>query len=768
MPSAVVLPNVPTDTHSTHHATEEAADRPDFVALLRVVKQGLLAKVQSAVAASPMLLNCRGMWDSTPLLVACQYAHSDVALHLLSVGADATLVNEKHVSAVLLASLEGLTEVLTCLLTTIPRDHLAPLLVLRGTVYNSFTDNNSSFTPLLAACTNGHAECVGLLLDATTQDQLNVPADDSRSPLLAAAGHGHTAVLHLLLQHGADPSVCDAGGNNALLTALAGGFDATAVAIVRAAPGTAAVVNAEGLTSLHVAARSGCVETVTLLLATSSSLVPATTAKGETALLLAARKKNVRIVEALVRAGANVDACDATGQSARQVLVNTKQVYLVAVVESMANGATTPSPPEVSSRPLATTPEKVPSSAKLGCRRRSSRRNQPTAEPDIVSPSDKPAAIRHKGSHRAGVSTIPDSGESSPLQVGRRRKPSSRRRRSCGNMESDLDKLDGLVKTLPSSPSASSGPPPGTPTDDGPTPLARGGPTRHATRLSKSVQSLHTTAPPSLTSRSASMRLMFPNKRSQVRPLDTNEKPTAATHPSAVHPLTSPLPTTLTDHPPLTRDDAVLSINPTTTTHPLSLTATPPQVGCLQGIPPPEKAALILSNMSTSAELATQPISQTAPDPVCDSPIDKSTCAASVPSHTPDKPTSCLTAKDSAILGAELVSPSTDRPIRQKPSHGGLTTRSSLNAPVRIGKRDLPRQHRSVSVLVSPSTLDALDRIGALGVLPPKSAPTSPTAANATHVPSSPKIRSQSSNSVDNLQRVSQVASSTPTRHSYE
>ncbi|RHY86545.1 hypothetical protein DYB35_002266 [Aphanomyces astaci] len=740
-----------------------------------VVKQGLLAKVQSAVAASPMLLNCRGMWDSTPLLVACQYAHSDVALHLLSVGADATLVNEKRVSAVLLASLEGLTEVLTCLLTTIPRDHLAPLLVLRGTVYNSFTDNNSSFTPLLAACTNGHAECVGLLLEATTQDQLNVPADDSRSPLLAAAGHGHTAVLHLLLQHGADPSVCDAGGksrgNNALLTALAGGFDATAVAIVRAAPGTAAVVNAEGLTSLHVAARSGCVETVTLLLATSSSLVPATTAKGETALLLAARKKHVCIVEALVRAGANVDACDATGQSARQVLVNTKQVYLVAVVESMADGATTQSPPELPSRPLATTPEKVPSSAKLGCRRRSSRRNQPTAEPDIVSPSDKPAAIRHKGSHRAGVSTIPDSGESSPLQVGRRRKPSSRRRRSCGNMESDLDKLDGLVKTPPSSPSASSGPPPGTPTDGGPTPLARGGPTRHATRLSKSVQSLHTTAPPSLTSRSASMRLMFPNKRSQVRPLVTNEKPTAATHPSAVHPLTSPLPTTLADRAPLTSDDTGLSITPTTTTHPSSLTATPPQVGCLQGIPTPEKAALSLSNVSTSAELATQPISlvaTTAPDPVCDSPVDKSTCAAPVPSHTADKPTSCLTAKDSAILGAELVSPSTDRPFRQKPSHGGLTTRSSLNAPLRIGKRDLPRQHRSVSVLVSPSTLDALDRIGALGVPPPKSAPMSPTAANATHVPSSPKIRSQSSNSVDNLQRVSQVSSSAPTRHSYE
>ncbi|RHY27961.1 hypothetical protein DYB32_006395 [Aphanomyces invadans] len=248
------------------------------------------------------------MWDSTPLLVACQYAHAAVAAHLLSLGADVTLVNEKHVSAVLLTALEGMPSVLTLLLAT-PRERVAPLLNLRGTVYNSFTDKNAALTPLLAACTNGHVECVGLLLDAFDASDrsklLNESSHDTNA-FVAAARHGHTAVVHLLLQHGAIASVVDADGNNALLLALASGFDGTAVALIGAAPATATATNAEKVSALHMAARMGCADTVELLLATPSLVGPllnATNSKGESALLMAARKKHVRVVEALVRAG---------------------------------------------------------------------------------------------------------------------------------------------------------------------------------------------------------------------------------------------------------------------------------------------------------------------------------------------------------------------------------------------------------------------------------------------------------------------------------
>lgn len=53
----------------------------------------------------------RGMWDNTPLLLACHYGHSEIALELLQRGASPSAVNERGCSALLYTCVESMVEV---------------------------------------------------------------------------------------------------------------------------------------------------------------------------------------------------------------------------------------------------------------------------------------------------------------------------------------------------------------------------------------------------------------------------------------------------------------------------------------------------------------------------------------------------------------------------------------------------------------------------------------------------------------------------------
>ena len=73
--------------------------------------QGDAGAVSSLIDQDATLLERRGMWENTPLLVACHYGHSATALMLLARGADATATNEAGATALLFACVESMTEV---------------------------------------------------------------------------------------------------------------------------------------------------------------------------------------------------------------------------------------------------------------------------------------------------------------------------------------------------------------------------------------------------------------------------------------------------------------------------------------------------------------------------------------------------------------------------------------------------------------------------------------------------------------------------------
>ncbi|TYZ57336.1 hypothetical protein PybrP1_002929 [[Pythium] brassicae (nom. inval.)] len=371
-PTLNLLP--PGNKQSLQHLTLEALS----IEFLKAVKTGDLASMervvqQAARAGHPPLTNIRGMWESTPLLYACQYCHPSAAMWLLERGADVHVENEKGVTPLLLASLEGMTDVVDRILLTQPTTRrgpaAAPVVALPASasgadavvhvdkqvavVYNSSADVNARVNPLLAASMNGHAAIVAKLLAHGAGVNVAVSASAAvatakQFALLLAAKFGHAGVVRLLIKHGADFATSDASGNHALLLACEAGKDECALELLCLLPATHASAymacwkqpNCHGLTALHFAAANGLLSVVQSMLVrlewgADRAFLNATSAnRRECALLMACRKRQNEVAQLLVRCGADFELADRGGTTALQVLTREKKDTLVQLCES--------------------------------------------------------------------------------------------------------------------------------------------------------------------------------------------------------------------------------------------------------------------------------------------------------------------------------------------------------------------------------------------------------------------------------------------------
>ncbi|CAM9197954.1 unnamed protein product [Ectocarpus sp. 12 AP-2014] len=285
-------------------------------------------------------LDERGMWGNTPLIVATQYAHPDIALALIAGGANVTLENERQATALHFSCAEGSVGVVSALLNR--GANVDPSV---ATVHHPGVNGGQTIplTPLSAAATGGYTELVRLLVQHGVDINRRVApvgADGKErrssflgtdgiggSALTAAARYGHTETCLLLVDSGANLLLEDWNSRTPLLHAILGGHEQTAMALLDGARSAGCVSQLVGacspetggatssaLVPLHAACDKGLQDFVRALVAAGAKVEEKDVA-GATALLQACRKGRLECTRELLSKGADPLAEDSEGDT---------------------------------------------------------------------------------------------------------------------------------------------------------------------------------------------------------------------------------------------------------------------------------------------------------------------------------------------------------------------------------------------------------------------------------------------------------------------
>lgn len=243
--------------------------------LISAVKAGDLTTVDFMLAKDLSLLNCKGMWNSTPLLIAVQYNHEALALHLLnhysylpinSNGGnsptksmsstdkdshfmrrlDTLSINDKNASALLHGCLNGMTSVVESILVQFPGImNTTCFHTISPNIYNPLVDVSGAWDALSCLCANGNTDILELMesqdgfdikIFKTFSFSLSIPFNEEKlcstlngiTPLMVACVYGQAALVSFLLNKGCDISAVDSTKAN-LFHHAARGRNANAV-----------------------------------------------------------------------------------------------------------------------------------------------------------------------------------------------------------------------------------------------------------------------------------------------------------------------------------------------------------------------------------------------------------------------------------------------------------------------------------------------------------------------------------------------------------
>jgi len=258
-----------------------------------------LCKLQGTVIES---VNEKNEHGETPLVAAGAKGDILSLKLLLAAGCKVQSVSSLGQTALHTASMTGYVDSVR-------------LLIKQGADVNAKDDRN--LTCLHLAAQGGHLEIVKLLHDEGGLELLEAVDDDGYTAIISAAECGHPLVVHALIDYGANIDRLNKWGKTALSKALVGKHVECARILIEAG----ADINTDtiaGQKALFYAADGVDHHVLQSILDRGANANSRSnfSNKGETALMWAAAEGRLRCVEALIQAGADVNARSNAGVGA--------------------------------------------------------------------------------------------------------------------------------------------------------------------------------------------------------------------------------------------------------------------------------------------------------------------------------------------------------------------------------------------------------------------------------------------------------------------
>lgn len=295
---------------------DPASDRPGArrkkKGMVKAAKDNDVACIDELIAEGADIEQL-GMWDNTPLIVACSYGNRDAALRLIEHKAKIVVRNEQGATPLHYAAVEGLSGVVDSLLASSTAEEAAALANCGAAkIYNRHLDAYATRTPLGAAAESGFPAILGSLLAVGAE--VDDAAEDGRTALWLACRRSKVSAARELLRRGADPSAKDAEGASVLEAAAEEGCEDLVLALLE----RGVDVNATSGSPLLGAVRKGSHRCSEALL-THGAVVSVAAGK-ESPLHLACRQGDEYLAGLLMKHKADPSAKDATEQTPLDLL----------------------------------------------------------------------------------------------------------------------------------------------------------------------------------------------------------------------------------------------------------------------------------------------------------------------------------------------------------------------------------------------------------------------------------------------------------------
>jgi ankyrin repeat protein len=316
-------------------ANVNAKDGLDETALHLALERNFPAVIETLLAAKADV-NAADRNGVTPLMLAAKNGNRKLAAAMLALGADPNLQNKISPGS----TSPHVEQAGTALHVATARNDAAMVALLLTNHADVKLRSVTGWTPLDVAASAGATEVAAQLIAAGADVNAAGPVDSTggATPLLRAAGNDHSDTVKLLLEHGANPNTAYITGAGSTPLMLAAGQGNTEIAGLLLEHGARTdLKDNEHNTSLYRAVNRGNVKVVQLLLAHGANPNERNPNGIPLLIVVTADKSNPDLLAAFLKAKADVNAANSSGQTALFYAVRTGRKDLAEML--LAAGA---------------------------------------------------------------------------------------------------------------------------------------------------------------------------------------------------------------------------------------------------------------------------------------------------------------------------------------------------------------------------------------------------------------------------------------------